>query len=98
MDKFTDRVLLPPVEDSDTESVELTVLVNDALHDVQSLLKTSTDALIFDIPQGASVRLELRNVDDGGNKSEPSVREFQQLDTIPPAQPGEMTVEVVEET
>jgi hypothetical protein len=99
-DKFTDRVILPLVEDDDTESRELTVLVNGAVHAVVPVAKTDMETKIFDIPQGAAVRLELRDIDDGTppNKSDPSVREFEQADTIKPAQPGEMSVEVVEET
>ena len=46
----------------------------------------------FSVPQNANVLLALVDIDDAGNRSEPSILAFQALDTVPPAKPGDMTV------
>jgi hypothetical protein len=50
----------------------------------------------FEALQNDSVHLELRNIDDGNNVSEPSIFDFVVLDTIAPAAPSEMGVRLEE--
>jgi len=48
-------------------------------------------------PQDSAVALSLVYLDDAGNQSQASVRDFVATDTIVPAAPGEMTVTLVGE-
>ena len=89
------RVLFPPVSDADVETRALTI-TDPSGSRVEAVAKDEVQKE-FIFSQNASVTLELRDTDDAGNVSPPSVRTFTALDVIPPAQPGEMGVEFVGE-
>lgn len=78
---------LPPIaEGSDTASRELTLTVGDGQPEVIPLGADPT--VRIRVPQDSAVVLSLVNIDDGGNRSEPSTQSFTALDTIPPEAPG----------
>lgn len=94
--RFRVRVLLPPIVDPDTINAELSCLVNGVAEPPKTFDRIATDTeYVFD--QGASVKLSLVNIDDAGNRSTPSEREFVVTDNVPPAQPGELAIEVLGE-
>ncbi|REJ65588.1 MAG: hypothetical protein DWQ31_16750 [Planctomycetota bacterium] len=91
-------VTLPALsEPTDVVSRELKVFVDG--DEADSRTAAAGDSVVTDLeaPQDAAVRLELRDTDDAGNQSAPSTIEFVAADTIPPTQPGEMSVTVVGE-
>ncbi len=90
------EVLLPGGHDFDVVRRVLTVDINGATSTVEVGLNDTT--YVFDAPQDAAVRLSLVDIDDGGNESTPSVREFVAKDVFPPAQPGELGLNCVGES
>lgn len=98
MDTIVFDVSLPPVSvPSDVVSRELQVIVDGAQAEVKSVGKDDTVVSRISVPQDSAVRLELRNIDDSGNVSEPSVFEFTAVDTISPPAPGTLGVVIVDE-
>ena len=97
-DKFRCKVGLPPVTDPDVVSREFTVTVG-GVEDRRSLTGAARDTtdIEFVWDQNAVVDLSLVDIDDAGNRSPGSKRQFTVLDTIPPHQPGEISVTVLEE-
>ena len=99
--KFRYKILLPPVVDADTVNVELAAKVTDKDgNDVPEPLKTFSrleTETEYVFPQDATVMLSLVNIDDVGNRSDASTREFVVLDNVPPARPGELAVQVMGE-
>lgn len=95
-DVLTYKLTAAPVVDSDVVTRELRLVVNDAEPVVREFSASETDLGTVDVPQGANVVLQLVDVDDAGNRSEPAVVEFVAADTLPPSQPG-LGVELVAE-
>ena len=95
------RVAFPAIqpENDDVEQLEFSYSVNGAEAVVELLPKeTALKELTF--PQDARVSLSLVYLDDATptpNRSPASTREFVALDTVPPAAPGELGVEVIGE-
>lgn len=94
--KFRLKVLLPPIVDQDVESREMTLKVGDAEPTIQTVPK-DTPSLEVMVDQGSHCVFTLIDIDDAGNRSEPSIREFDALDTIAPPKPGEIGIEVLGE-
>ena len=81
-------VELPAIPEwSDTVTQELKVIAGGS-EQVLTFSKDKTVAENVEVPQDAEVRLELRYIDDAGNRSEPGVLNFTARDTIPPDAPG----------
>lgn len=95
--RFRTLVFLPPVVDTDTVKMELSCLVNGVAEPVRPFEKPFASETEYIFPQDATVNLSLVNVDDAGNRSSPSERQFVVTDTVPPAAPGELGVQIVEE-
>lgn len=84
---------LPPLApNNDVVNRELTVTIDGGTPDVRQLATTEAVVEGFSVPQGASVSLRLVDVDDGGNRSLPSSLDFVAADTVPPPQPGDLSV------
>lgn len=96
MTMFKLRVLFPPVKDADVANRAFNYSINGEAGTLVSLPK---DALEYEIlaPRDADVVLSLVDVDGSGNQSLPSTRTFKVVDTIPPQQPGELSVTVTEQ-
>jgi len=91
-------VALPPLAAGEAGEVvkrRLTRIVNGG-EPVSVEFDATEVSTVFDVEQDDVVNLALVNIDDAGNVSAPSTREFTALDTIPPAAPGEMDVAVTE--
>lgn len=96
-DMLTYAVVAPEVVDGDVVKRELSVVVNGL---VQSVVVYSPETVVFDdieVPQDATVLLQLVDVDDAGNRSEPAELEFVAVDTLPPTMPGGLSVNLVSE-
>lgn len=91
------KVVLPPVVDPDVVGRELTVQVGDGVPEVEAIDNEALEAVGFEGPQDSAVKLSLVNIDDAGNRSVPSVLEAVLLDTIAPAQPGDMAIVAIGE-
>lgn len=92
-------VSLPPPGATDVVSRELTLTIDGTTQAVPPLVGTTTVVVGFSGPQGATVEAVLVDVDDAGNRSEPSPKLVATLqDTIPPPAPGELGLIVTGET
>jgi hypothetical protein len=89
------KVLFPFCRDTDTVKRVFAYSYAETREEV-SIPKDQPE-LVFAVPEDAEVHLELFNVDNAENRSTLSVFDFVALDTIPPAQPGAMTVQVIDE-
>jgi len=99
MDRIQLKVQLPALPDVPHDIVRrrLVVIVDgQELDDMPVAL--ATDSVQLSIEQDADVQLELRNIDDSGNPSEPAIVTFKAVDTVPPPAPGSFGVVVVGET
>ena len=94
------KVLLPALaEGHDVASRELTVQVDDGEAVVHTVAADVLEVDGLSGPQDAVVSLSLVDIDDADNRSiEPSTLEAVLTDTIPPAQPGELSLVVTGET
>lgn len=91
-------VALPPLAEGEAGEVvkrQLTRIINSGEPVVTELGADQAD-FQFDVQQDDAVNLSLVNIDDAGNVSAPSIRDFVALDTVPPAAPGEISVSVAE--
>ena len=95
-DLLTYKVTAAPVVDADVTVRELRIVVNGAEPVVREFTPSDTDLGTVEVPQDALVVLNLVDVDDAGNRSEPAVVEFLATDTLPPQKPG-LGVELVAE-
>lgn len=95
MDILTYRVDVAPPVDADVVSRELTVSIDGAA--TVYTAEPGTAFNVFDAVQGSNVKLELVDIDDAGNRSQPAVVEFVATDTLPPSTPVGFTVEVIAE-
>lgn len=93
MTKFDLKVLLPATVDGDVASREFTHTINSDTPVVTPLAKDATE-FSFSAPRDAVVQMSLVDIDLAGNRSLPSTRSFTVVDTIPPHQPGELSVTV----
>jgi len=92
-------VSLPPPGATDVVSRELFLTIDGAIVEVPLLPGNATIASGFQGPQGATVGATLVDIDDAGNRSEPSPKLVATLqDTIPPPAPGELGLIVTGET
>jgi len=98
-DVLTYRVSVAPAVDADVTERLLSVYVGgaDSPREVRRFTPETSDLGDIHVDQDTTVRLELVDVDDAGNRSEPAVLEFVAVDTIPPAQPGALGVTLVRE-
>lgn len=87
---------LPTVETADVVSQELTIDI-DGVSNTESYAKDATTSNEFSAADNANVTLSLVYVDDAGNRSEARVQMFVATDTIAPAQPGEVGVNLIRE-
>jgi hypothetical protein len=90
-------VLLPPPAAPDVISRELGISISGQPAEVRSLGTADTLITGLKAPQGTTVSLSLVDVDDAGNRSIPSYKTFEALDTIPPPQPGELGITITGE-
>lgn len=92
-------VVAVPAADGDVVKRLLSVELPDGeLLEAEVAGKDAVESAEFEVDQDVSVKISVVNVDDAGNKSEPREQTFLILDTIAPAQPGELGVRVVSET
>jgi hypothetical protein len=97
-DQIQFSVNLPAKAAPDVVSRELTVVIGDGEPDVRAL---AGDVLVVEGLEGdqdATVELSLVDIDDGGNRSEPSTASGVLVDTVAPPTPGALAIEVIGET
>lgn len=97
MGLITFDIQLPEVGAPDVVEREFTLQVNGGEKDVRSL---SGDARVVEglaVEEGSSIELLLVDIDDAGNRSEPSGLITTVRDTFPPAKPGDMRMTVTGE-
>jgi hypothetical protein len=91
MDILSYEVTLPAVPaGASVETQRLDVTIGGVTASQEPALDVVTVAI--EAPQDSAVALALVYIDEAGNASQASTREFVAVDTIAPAQPGEMTV------
>lgn len=76
---------------------ELRVQIGAAAPETYTLPGTAMESETLVGPQGASVSGSLVDIDDVGNRSEPSEFNYELLDTIAPAKPGAVGLQVTAE-
>ena len=86
-----------PSTAADAVSREVSVSVNGAEPVVSTFPPTATDLGEVSAAQDSTVRVEVVDIDDAGNRSEPAVLEFVATDTIPPPVPGGLGVLLLRE-
>ena len=97
-------VTLPPLASTpaaqDTVTRRLSVTYTDSAGagttSSQDLAKDATEAF-FVVPQDVDVTVSLVDIDDAGNASPPATSSFHSVDTIPPDQPGDLSIGAPEE-
>lgn len=88
----------PGIDDFDHREVEVTVNGSPAAGSPLKLPKGSGTTCQFDFDRNVSVSIDLVDVDTTGNKSKPSEPlAFTATDTVPPDQPGAVTIAKVEQ-
>lgn len=94
---ITFKVVLPPVSAPDVVTRELTVKIGDADPIVSKF--AGDVAVVADLQgeQDAEVEVSLVDIDDAGNRSEPSVAKTVLNDTFAPPKPGELGIELTGE-
>jgi hypothetical protein len=97
-DVLTYHVSIAAPSDADVVMRELTVyhLDTDA-SSVTTFPAAAVDLGEINVPQGSRVAVEVVDVDDAGNRSTPARFEFVAADTLPPSQPGELSITLVRE-
>lgn len=88
----------PVAPTADVDKIELSVSVDGAAPEVQSLPKDATNAK-FGALVGSTVSVSLANVDAAGNRSPhpATLPDFVVSDTLPPPDPSGLSVSVVDE-
>lgn len=97
-DLLTYNVVATAAVDSDVVGRELVVSVNGDVKPTVYFAGNTTELGSVTVPQNAEVVLTLTDVDDAGNRSEPTSLIFVALDTLPPSAPGSIGVTLVGET
>lgn len=88
--------VLLPAAGVDVESRELTVTIDGTAQPAMTPAKGDVSTQIK-VPQDSTCHLSLVDIDDAGNRSEPSTFDFVATDTLPPATPGALGVNLVSE-
>lgn len=83
--------------DGDVVERKLSMVVNDGEPVLKVFAGDATDLGEISLKQGDYAVLELVDVDDSGNESEPAVLTLKAADTIPPSVPGGFTVSLLRE-
>lgn len=96
-DKLKFVVSVPAAEGDVVRRALAVTLPDGSVQTSQLAGKDAAESDEFEVDQDSIVKVSVVNVDDAGNESEPRVAEFTIKDTIPPAQPGELTVRVTGE-
>ena len=91
------EVTAGPVVDGDVVSRELTVSVDGVSEGARNYPANTTSFGNLEVPQNASVSLQLIDIDDAGNRSVPAFVDFVAIDTLPPAAPGSFGVTLLAE-
>lgn len=86
----------PPAANTDIISQELKLIIEGEEVSTQTFEVTKASAEVR-VPEGKTARVEVVHIDNAGNRSEPAIREFTAVDTLPPPKPGDMTVELTNE-
>lgn len=94
---ITFKVVLPPVSAPDVVARELSVKIGDAEPIVTELAADAINVDELQGPQDAEVEVSLVDIDDAGNRSEPSVATAVLADTFAPPKPGELGIELTGE-
>jgi len=90
--------VLVPAADGDVVSRKVSVTTSDGVPQVLTVSgKAAAETAEFEVEQGSEVTVEAVNIDDAGNVSEARVQTFVVNDTIAPAAPGELGIEVTGE-
>lgn len=98
MNRFRVTLALPPIdpiESGEVVSKKLVRTINGG-EPTEDALAVDAVTFVFEGNQDDLVHVELYHIDDAGNESAPSVRDFTLVDNIPPAKPGEMEVTLEE--
>lgn len=97
-DVLTYRVSIAEPTDADVVMRELTVYHLDTnASSVTTFPAAAVDLGEINVPQGSNVAVEVVDIDDAGNRSTPARFEFVAADTIPPSQPGGLSIALVGE-
>jgi hypothetical protein len=96
-DKILFQVVLPPKSAPDVVRRELTVSFADGSQDVIELSADATSSDTLKGDQDSEISVSLVDIDDAGNRSEPSLAAFELLDTVAPPAPGELGLSIVGE-
>lgn len=96
-DKILFQVVLPPKSAPDVVRRELTVNFADGSQDVIELAADATSSDTLKGDQDSEISVALVDIDDAGNRSEPSLAAFELLDTVAPPAPGELGLSIVGE-
>lgn len=92
------KATFPPTTANDVVTREVTMTINGGTPDV-STYPVTTGEFNFFAPDNATVSLFLVDIDDAGNRSQPSPStEFTATDTLPPPAPGAIGVTLVGES
>lgn len=94
---LTFSVQLGPKLAQDVVSRELSVTVNEST-ETRTLGPDESVAEGFSGEDNAAVHVELVDVDDAGNRSEPGVLDAVLTDTLPPPQPNVLGIQVTSES
>ena len=92
---LTYTIGIPAPGASDVVERELMVTRNGETTQLTLALDATEE--IVEVEQGFEVELQLVDIDDAGNRSEPSVLSFTATDTVPPPKPADMTINSVTE-
>ena len=91
------QVVLPPKGADDVVTRELQLSFADGGVLTVNLEASAETTAVLRGPEGTQVTVSLVDVDDAGNRSEPSVAVFDLVDIIPPPKPGELSLSIVGE-
>lgn len=91
-------IVLPPSESSDVVTRELSVAVAGGPATIESVSTSAAESSSYNGEQGDAIHAELVDIDDAGNRSEPSVFDGTLEDTLAPPAPGALGVRVTAET
>lgn len=97
-DVISFKVVLPTLADESVVSRELTVTVGDAAPVVQTVDKAATEVDGLSGAQDATFTLSLVDIDEAGNRSQPSTLTDVLKDVFPPATPGVLSIAETGET
>lgn len=96
-DKILFQVVLPPKSAPDVVRRELTINFNNGTQDVIELSADATSSDTLKGDQDSEISVALVDIDDAGNRSEPSLAAFELKDVVAPPAPGEIGLSIVGE-